>query len=64
MGDLSKAVPDDGGQRVVVEMVVIDLSSKVGLSPSPEPVVQATGTGSSSRNRSGASSGSSHWRVS
>jgi hypothetical protein len=29
--DLSKAVLDDRGQRIVVEMVVVDLGSKVEL---------------------------------
>lgn len=31
MGDLSKAVLDDRGQRIVVEMVVVNLGSEVEL---------------------------------
>lgn len=38
-GDLPKAVLDNGGQVIVVEMVVIDLGSKVELSLGLELVV-------------------------
>lgn len=63
-GNLPKAVLDDGGQGIVVEMVVIDLGSKVQLSLGLELVVQASSTvaASSCRSRS-AASGRTSWRV-
>lgn len=39
MGDLPEAVLDDGGQRVVVEMIVVDLSSEEELPLGLELVV-------------------------
>ena len=38
-GDLPKAVLDNGGQRIVVEMVVVDLGSEVELPLGLELVV-------------------------
>lgn len=56
MGDLSKVVPDNGGQLIVAEMVMVDLGSEVGLPPGREPVVEAISTTTASRGRSAASS--------
>lgn len=50
VGDLSETVLDNGGQGIVVEMVVVDLSSEVELPLGLELVVQA---GSTARRRWG-----------
>jgi hypothetical protein len=39
MGNLPKGVLDNGGQGIVVEMVVINLSSEVELSSGPKLIV-------------------------
>lgn len=71
MGDLTKGVLDDRGQRVVVQVVVVDLGSEEELPLGLELFVQAISTATAAaavgRSRSGgcggsrvASSGSGH----
>lgn len=61
MGDLSKGVLDDGSQRIVVEMVVVDLGSEEELPFGLELLVQATSTATAGGCRRASSSGV--WRV-
>jgi hypothetical protein len=56
--DLSKTVLGDSCQSVIAEMVVVDLSAKVGFAFGLELVVQTTGRPRASRRSRGVSSGS------
>lgn len=53
MSDLAKGVLDNGGQGVVVEVVVVDLRSEECLALGLEPLVKAVAAATTRRRRGG-----------